>query len=124
MASRGRGARQKGFQFERDVAKMLSEATGLEWKRGLGQTREGGAEVPDVMPPEGELRNRLHIECKRQKTCSIKTALKQALNDIGDGPEAPIIITKDDRKDALVTMRLDEFIPMFDAWLEKNNFKG
>jgi hypothetical protein len=119
MASRGRGARQKGFQFERDIAKLLSEQTGMEFKRGLGQTRGGGTEVPDVLPPAGPLRERIHIECKRQKSCSIKGALKQAIDDIGEGPQAPIVITKDDRTDTLVTMRLDDFLPLFVAWLRE-----
>jgi len=117
MASRGRGARQKGFQFERDIAKEFSEATGLEFKRGLGQTRGGGSEVPDVLPPEGALRDLVHIECKRQKVCSIKGAMKQAVDDIGEGAAAPIAVTKDDRKDTLVTMKLQDFLPMFTAWL-------
>jgi len=117
MASRGRGARAKGFAFERAIAKEFSDATGLEFKRGLGQTRGGGTEVPDVLPPEGALRELIHIECKRQKRCSIKGAMEQAVNDIGDENNIPIVITKDDRKDILVTMKLDDYMPMFQAWL-------
>mgnify|MGYP003135881290 CR=1 FL=1 len=118
MASRGRGARQKGFQFERDVAKAFTNTTGIEFKRGLGQTRGGGADVPDVLPEDDALSARIHIECKRQKVCSIKGAMKQAEEDIGSDPKLPIVVTKDDRKDALVTMKLDDFLPMFNAWLQ------
>ena len=117
MASRGRGARQKGFQFERDIAKAFSDATGREFKRGLGQTRGGGDEVPDVLPSDDVLADAIHIECKRQKVCSIKGALKQAVDDIGSDPKAPIVVTKDDRKDILVTMKLDDFLPMFALWV-------
>ena len=118
MASRGRGARAKGFQFERDIATAFSKATGLTFKRGLGQTRGGGTEVPDVLPPEGPLRSLIHIECKRQKVCSIKAAMKQAVDDIGDNTNYPIVITKDDRKDILVTMRLQEFLEIFTLWTQ------
>ncbi|HCT51058.1 MAG TPA: hypothetical protein DF712_01235 [Balneola sp.] len=118
MANRGKGARAKGFQFERDVAAAFSEATGLAFKRGLGQTRDGGTEVPDVLPPEGPLRSLIHIECKRQKVCSIKAAMKQAVSDIGDKLNYPIVITKDDRKDALVTMKLDDFLEIFNQWVQ------
>jgi len=124
MASRGRGARAKGFQFERDIAKELSDATGFEFKRGLGQTRGGGGEVPDVVPPPfiGEL---VHIECKRQKSCSVKGAMKQADEDIAKRiasaevsiTPVPIAITKDDRKDTIVTMKLNDFLPLFKAWV-------
>jgi|14BtaG_2_1085337.scaffolds.fasta_scaffold00028_77 Holliday junction resolvase len=118
MASRGRGARQKGFQFERDVAAAFSEATGFEFKRGLGQTRGGGSEVPDVLPPPGILRLAFHIECKRQKVCSIKGAMKQAVNDIGDGSQMPIVVTKDDRKDTLVTMQMSDFLKLFSLFAQ------
>ena len=118
MASRGRGARAKGFQFERDIAKLFSDATGREFKRGLGQARGGGADVPDVLPSDSLLAAAIHIECKRQKVCSIKAAMKQADDDIGDDDKAPIVVTKDDRKDTLVTMKLDDFLPMFSAWLD------
>lgn len=121
MASRGRGARAKGFAFEREIAKEFSDATGLDFKRGLGQTRGGGNEVPDVLPPEGELRKLIHIECKRQKRCSIKGAMEQALNDIGKESNIPIVITKDDRKDALVTMKLEDWMPIFSQWLKNYN---
>ena len=123
MASRGRGARQKGFQFERDIARVFSDATLEEFKRGLGQTRGGGGEVPDVVPSKKALADKLHIECKRQKVCSIKGAMKQAKEDIekrkASNPDinpVPIVITKDDRKDTLVTMELDDFIELFSAW--------
>lgn len=131
MASKGRGARAKGFQFERDIAKIFSDSTGMEFKRGLGQTRGGGGEVPDVVPPEG-LADKLHIECKRQKLCSIKGAIKQAEADIEKRQQAvgsdraktgakpfPIVVTKDDRKDTLVTIKLDDFMPMFSAWAKE-----
>ena len=118
MASRGRGARAKGFQFERDIAKAFSDTTGEEFKRGLGQTRGGGADVPDVLPACGVLADLIHIECKRQKLCSIKGAMKQAVADIGEFTKVPIVVTKDDRKETLVTMKFQDFLPMFNAWLQ------
>lgn len=124
MASRGRGARAKGFQFERDIAKAFSEATDEEFKRGLGQTRGGGADVPDVLPSNKVIADLIHIECKRQKMCSIKGAMKQAVDDIGDDPKAPIVVTKDDRKDTLVTVKLQDFLPMFNAWLQAQVREG
>ena len=123
MASRGRGARVKGFQFERDIAKIFTDTTGVEFKRGLGQTRGGGADVPDVVPEDNALADRIHIECKRQKVCSIKGAMKQATDDVAkrieQTPETnpmPIVITKDDRKDILVTMQLNDFLLLFKEW--------
>jgi len=123
MASRGRGARAKGFQFERDIAAAFQKATGREFKRGLGQARGGGAEVPDVLPGDAEVAAKIHIECKRHKVVSIKAAMRQAVEDCSKRTEEdplPVVVTKDDRKDILVTMRLQDFLPLFRSWLDQD----
>lgn len=123
MASRGTGARIKGAQFERDISKLLTEATGEDFLRGLGQTRGGGGEVPDVQPSGNTpLSNAIHIECKRQKRCNIRGALDQAHTDIAlrklTPSPMPIVITKDDREDTLVTLRLQDWLEMFNLWIQ------
>lgn len=117
MASRGRGARIKGAQFERDIANLLTEKTGIEFKRGLAQTRGGGAEVADVTAPN--LAIPIHFELKRQQRCNIKGAYAQATSD---APETAyrVIVTKEDRSDTLVTMELSQWIEFFKAWLAQN----
>lgn len=111
MTSRGRGARIKGAAFERQLAKYFTENTVLDAKRGIGQTRSGGAEVSDVDMPI------LHIEAKRHKRCNIKAALRQAIDDANVNGKIPVAITKDDRADILCTMRLDDWIKFFNAYL-------
>lgn len=113
MASRGRGARVKGAAFERQLAKYFTDNTKLEAKRGIGQTRSGGAEVSDV---DMEI---IHIEAKRHKRCNIKAALKQAVNDANVNGKIPVAITKDDREKILCTMHLDDWIDFFNAYVEK-----
>jgi hypothetical protein len=113
MASRGRGARTKGAAFERELAKYFTENTELTAKRGIGQTRSGGSEVSDVDMPI------LHIEAKRHKRCNIKAALRQAIDDANINGKIPVAITRDDRADILVTMRLDDWINLFNAYLIK-----
>jgi hypothetical protein len=114
MASRGRGARIKGAQFERDIANLLSEKTGIEFKRGLAQTRGGGAEVADVTATG--LPKHVHFELKRQQRCNIKAAYAQAKND-APTEAIHVIVTKEDRSDTLVTMELNQWIEFFNAWL-------
>ena len=115
MASRGKGARIKGAAFERHLAKYFTDNTSLDAKRGIGQTRMGGAEVSDVDMPI------IHVEAKRQKRCHIKAALKQAIEDANINGKIPVAITKDDRQDILCTMRLDDWIHFFNAFIEKNH---
>jgi hypothetical protein len=118
MASRGRGARIKGAQFERDIANLLTEQTGVEFKRGLAQTRGGGAEVADVTAPL--LKVPVHFELKRQQRCNIKGAYAQALND-APAAAVRVIVTKEDRSDTLVTMEFSQWLELFKLWLAANN---
>lgn len=114
MATRGAGARRKGAQFERDIAKRLSDVTGQTWKRGLGQARDGGTEHSDVYCDDIPI----HLELKNQKRCDIKKAMLQALED-RKTDTIPVVITKDTGKDTLVTIRLEDFLPVFDLWVKE-----
>ena len=118
MASRGKGARAKGFQFERDFAKMLTERLGVPFQRGLGQSRAGGTEVCDVYSTEVPW---MHIEAKRQKRCSIKGAMKQAVGDVVESGKMPIVITKDDREPIFVTMHFEDWVLMLEAFLSQDS---
>jgi hypothetical protein len=118
MATRGRGARIKGATFERHIAKIMTEATGSTFQRGLGQTRKGGAEVADV---HSEHHPRVHIECKRQIKCNIKAAMQQALDDIEGSTKTPIVITKDDNEDTLVTMRLEDWLVLLQSAISRES---
>lgn len=117
MAKPGRGARIKGASFERELGKLLSERTGYTWKRGLGQTRRGGQEVSDVMCDELP---KFHIEAKRQIRCNIKAAIAQADNDVKESNKTPIVITKDDRGDILVTMHFEDWVNMFNSHIKSD----
>lgn len=107
MASQGRGARRKGHRWERQLAKLLSAATGLDFQKSIQQSRGGGAEESDVFCDSLPW---LHIEAKAHKKVSIKAAMKQAVSDTIETGKLPVAITKDDYKEPLVTMRLDDFI--------------
>lgn len=116
MAKPGRGARMKGANFERKIAKLLTEHTGIEWQRGLGQARKGGSEIADVYSEEVP---GVHFEAKRHIRCNIKAAMRQALGDVSESGKLPIVVTKDDRAEILVTMRFEDWITMFDLYLKQ-----
>tara|TARA_R100001510_G_C7564524_1_gene143315 strand:- start:324 stop:686 length:363 start_codon:yes stop_codon:yes gene_type:complete len=119
MASRGKGARIKGANFERDLAKYFnSHFHQMNAKRGLGQTRGGGEEIADV-----EMQY-IHVEAKRHKKCNIKGALNQAIEDSKDKTKLPVAITKDDRKPILVTMLMDDWIELFKAYVNLQESKN
>jgi len=104
-------SRTKGHSYERTVAKQFAEVMpGADIKRGLGQCR-AGSDVPDVVTPW------FWVECKRGKKTNIKAALRQAEAACGDRPLYCIAVTRDDRDDAMVTMRFDDFLEIVrDLW--------
>lgn len=102
---------RKGKRFERELANLFRDAfPGVEVKRGL-QGR-GGTEVPDVVVPHW------HVEAKRGRKPNIRAALAQAIGDadsIGEG-KMPIAVIRDDRSEAIVAMRLEDFMTMAKAF--------
>jgi len=114
MASRGRGARLKGANFERELAKKFNDhfvQDHFQSKRGLGQTRGGGEEIADVEMPY------IHVEAKRHKRCNIKAALRQAIEDTKDKEKLPVAITRDDRQPIMVTMLFEDWIEFFKSYV-------
>lgn len=113
MASRGRGARIKGANFERELAKKFRDSLNIKAYRGLTQTRGGGEEVADVHM------DYIHVEAKRQKRCNIKAALNQAISDCAEKEDKlPVAITKNDREPILVTMLWEDWIEIFKSYVE------
>lgn len=98
----GRRSRTKGHNFERQMANVLTEI----WpnaRRGY-QARDSvkEAKAPDV---DG---TPLYIECKKGKATNPKAGWRQA-NEHTDG-RPPVCISRDDRKEILVTMEMDLFM--------------
>src|SRR3990167_6356278 len=91
MASRGRGAKQKGNQFEREISDWISNLTGVRYRR----TPNSGAMRMDFpfdlqkveqkpSPLDG-----VGIECKDQKTLAIPAWIKQIEGECIDAGKNP-----------------------------------
>jgi len=113
----GRSARTKGHQYERDLANLFKDR--YRWKEAKrGWQYSNGRKEPDVIIPY------LYVEAKRQKKTYPKKALEQAMNDLKElqkivkEDKIPVAITKEDRQDALITLRLDDFLTIFDAYVQ------
>jgi hypothetical protein len=104
MSVSGKGARTKGHNWERKVALELRVIDRFRAaKRGL-QYADGVAE-PDVAA------GRLAIECKIGKATNIKGAVRQAELSCSQG-QIPVAVTKDDRREPLITFRFYDFIEL------------
>ncbi len=95
--------RTKGASGERDVCNLIKEHLGVEVKRNLNQTREGGADIK--MPP-------FSIEVKRRaRIGNIYDWMVQSQKSCSDG-EKPIVICRADRRDWLVVMPISQFLQL------------
>ena len=100
-------SRQKGARGERELAKELRD-WGYETRRG--QQYSGAAGDADVVG----LPN-IHIECKRVEKLNLEKAMYQSVNDAREN-EIPVVMHRKDRHCWLITMRLDDWMPMYERW--------
>ncbi len=106
----GRLSRNKGAEYEREIARELRDIFGDASRRGF-QYRDG-TEAGDVLNPV------FFIECKRHKRCDVKKALEQAIANCNDKTKYPIAVTRDDNKRSIVTMDLEDFKDLVREWWE------
>ena len=105
----GSRSKTKGKVFERLVTRKLREA-GIEANRGYWQSLGGGT-VPDVMV-EG-----LWIECGHGKAMEPRVKLEQAEGYVATCklPVVPVAITRRNREDIKVTMRVGGLLTLLDG---------
>jgi hypothetical protein len=107
----GKMERDKGARFEREVAVDLRP---IFPRARRGYQRFTGQDEPDVaeVPP-------FWIECRHRKKVSALTVLKLAEKSIADRGakgKMPVAVTKVDRDVAMVSMRLDDWLEVIEAW--------
>lgn len=98
-------SRQKGKRGELELSHKLQEY-GYNTRRGQQYCGSNGD--ADVVGLPG-----IHIECKRVENLNIYKAIEQASNDAKEN-EMPTVFHRKDRKDWLVTMRLEDWIKLYE----------
>lgn len=103
----GKSQRIKGAVFERDVAHMFSARFGREFKRNIGQARDGGNDI-DVGP--------LVVEAKRRaslKGLRAWMAQAQAAADTRGGASIAVVVMREDNgPEPMVLLGFGDFIDM------------
>lgn len=102
----GSRSARKGAFGELELCKIFREH-GFDCSRG-GSLSFG--EVPDLSGLPG-----IHVECKRVERLNVQKAMDQAIRDserMQDG--APALFHRRNRKPWLVTMRLDDWLALYD----------
>lgn len=95
-------SRQKGARGERELAEYL-RSYGYEARRG--QQYSGANGDADVVGLPG-----FHIECKRVEHLDLYGAVEQSARDAKESAEIPIVCHRKDRREWLVTMKLNDFM--------------
>ena len=98
-------SRQKGAAGERELSRKLKEY-GYEARRGQQYCGSNGD--ADVIGLPG-----VHIECKRVEKLNIDAALQQAIRDASE-QEIPAVFHRKNRTDWKVTIRLEDFMKLYD----------
>lgn len=102
-------SREKGKRGEEELANYL-KGKGYDARRGQQFCGAGGD--PDVIGLPG-----IHIECKRVEKLNLDTALEQSVRDARAG-EIPVVIHRKNRQQWRITLRLCDFLEIFERWLE------
>ena len=98
-------SRQKGASGERELSHKLQE---YGYNTHRGQQFCGANGDADVVG----LPN-IHIECKRVEHLNLYDAMAQSVSDAREG-EVPTVFHRKNRKEWLVTMRMDDWIKMYE----------
>lgn len=98
-------SRQKGKRGELELSHKLQDY-GYNTRRGQQYCGANGDADVVGLP-------NIHIECKRVENLNIYKAIEQASNDAKEN-EMPTVFHRKDRKDWLVTMRLEDWIKLYE----------
>ena len=90
--------RRKGAGGERELCSLLSEALGFNVSRRLGQARDAGHDID--LPG-------FDMEVKRRRRIAL---LYEAMSQAESGSRTPVVASRADGKDWLITMRLSDWI--------------
>ena len=102
-------SRAKGARGERELASKLRE---YGYKCRRGQQYCGANGDADVVGLKG-----IHIECKRVEKLNLYDAMSQAISDAKQN-ELPTIFHRKNDCEWLVTMKLENWIALYQEWSE------
>lgn len=109
-------SREKGAAGEREFANICKAKGFTEARRG--QQYSGANGDADVVGLPF-----MHIEVKRVERLNVSNAIKQAKEDARKR-EIPLVAHRKNREGWLITMELDEWFLLYEAFLNETKEKG
>ena len=108
-------SKRKGSTGERQLAHKLEEY-GYNTRRSVQYNgKDGQADVVGLP--------KIHIECKRVEKLNIYNAIDQAKRD-AKNDDMPTVFHRKNRCNWLVTMGLDEFMKLYDGYINSEKIKA
>jgi hypothetical protein len=117
---RGKRAKRKGAQFERDIAKKFQKRYGVELKRtpqsgGFAKKSDKADDFRgDVTIVDNKQVLLLHLECKNQQTWQLKQWLNQAESDCPKDRTPVVVFHRHGFNLDYVVLSLRNFISIID----------
>ena len=111
----GLKSQRKGRRGELELTQTLRDY-GFPVKPGIAQSY---GQEPDLygLP-------KIHIECKRVERLDLSAAMTQSIRDAGKFNDGyPTVFHRRNREEWRVTMRLDDWIVLYNAFLSCEQFK-
>ena len=105
---RGKNAKRKGGQYERDIAKKFQKSEKADDYRG------------DITIVDTKQMLLIHIECKNQKTWQLKQWIEQAESDCPEGRIPVVIFHQHNSSKDYVCLSLEDFFSL----VEKDKVVG
>ena len=112
-------SKQKGAAGEREFAQFCREHGFENVRRGqqFSAIDEQGKQHPDVVGLPG-----CHVEVKRVQLLNVNRAMEQSIREAGIG-RFPIVAHRKNGKGWLVTMKAEDWFPLYGAWEAKTFLK-
>lgn len=128
---RGKTAKRKGANFERTIAKKFQQRYGIELKRtpqsgGFAKKSEKADDYRgDITIVDTTKMLLVHIECKDQKTWSLKQWIEQSENDCPEGRTPIVVFHQHNSSKDYVCLSLEDFFNLVevDKIIGKRSFK-
>lgn len=128
---RGKNAKRKGSNFERDIAKKFQKQYGVELKRtpqsgGFSKKSDKADDYRgDITIVDTKQMLKLHIECKNAKTWSLPAWIKQANEDCPDDRTPIVVFHQHNTSRNFVCIDLEDFLKIVpkDKVIGKRVFK-
>lgn len=116
-------SKRKGSGYELELARYLSENTGLS----VGRTRTSIQFIhsPGIGNPDLIGTPDLAVEAKRTENLQLRPSLAQAIRNSKEH-EIPVVISRRSREptgESVCVLLLDDFIKLYNAYLAQNGLK-